>query len=281
MNRSFSASLFAAIGALFLSTVLGACIPAAGIPIETVSYPNRAGADSTTLLVFLPGRGDAMKSFTSHGIVDAVRRQGLNADLIAADVHLGYYREGTVLTRIKHDIVDPARTKGYKHIWLVGTSLGGYGSLLYASRYPDDVEGVVLLGPFLGKQEVIDDIRRAGGIRKWHPHEIRKNTEDEWDKHLWLWIKDNVEQEKFRRRFNDCGSKQQFCAPRIYLGYGRDDRFCEEQTFLASLMPPAQVKTVSGGHTWRTWKELWNRFLNDGIFDDDAAGKPARREGRE
>jgi len=36
-----------------------------------------------------------------------------------------------------------------KRIWLVGTSLGGHGALLYLSEHPRDIYATVVLAPFL------------------------------------------------------------------------------------------------------------------------------------
>ncbi|HTF99786.1 MAG TPA: alpha/beta hydrolase [Nitrospirota bacterium] len=273
MNRANN-ELFLGVMGLLLLFAPAACLPPTTVPIDAIRYPGSTAPAATMLLVFLPGRGDDMTVFKDKGLVDAVRTRGLDADMIAVNAHLGYYLEGTVFTRIKKDIIEPAKARGYHRIWLVGNSLGGYGSVSYARQFPEDIEGVVLLGPFLGKDEVIDEIKSAGGISKWHPSEIRKKTEDEWDKQLWLWIKDNIEQEKFRR--TDC-DRGKACAPRVYLGYGSSDRFSGEQAYLASLLPPSHVKTIRGGHDWRTWGKLWSMFLDAGIFRNDRqTGLPVR-----
>jgi len=78
------------------------------------------------------------------------------------------------------------------------------------------------------------------------------NTEDQWDKHLWMWVKDCVQQKDCFRNF--------------YMGYGRDDRYSDAQALLASSMPSDHVIAIDGGHSWSTWKKLWLRFLGDKIF---------------
>jgi pimeloyl-ACP methyl ester carboxylesterase len=41
-------------------------------------------------------------------------------------------------------------TGGYGHVRAAGISLGGFGALLYASRYPEEVTGILAVAPFLG-----------------------------------------------------------------------------------------------------------------------------------
>lgn len=264
MNRVklFSRSLKSA---LFLGLVFVAgCLQPITVPMETIRYDAPAGQAHRLLFVFLPGNGDPITVFRKEGLVEAVRRRGLPADMVAVNAHIGYYENGTVLTRLKEDVIGPAKAKGYEQIWLVGNSLGGYGSLSYAREYPDDVTGVVLLGPFLGREKSVDEIKRAGGILQWTPAEIKLKTEDEWDKYLWLWIKDRVQQEKLRLSAGECVQKE--CNPKVYLGYGRRDRFSYGQELLASLLSREQVIVIDGGHDWTTWTRLWNLFLDRNIF---------------
>lgn len=251
--------------ALFLTLFLAAgCFQPVTIPMQTIRYDSPNQQAHRLLVVFLPGRGDPITVFQKEGLVEAVRRRGLHADMVAVNAHMGYYANGTVFARLKEDVIGPAKARGYEQIWLVGNSLGGYGSLNYVHEYPDDITGVVLLGPFLGPKKIVDEIKQGGGILQWTPAEIKKGTEDEWDKHLWLWIKDRVQQEKFWFRAEECEQKE--CKPKVYLGYGRGDRFSYGQDFLASLMPPAHVIVIDGGHDWTTWTMLWNMFLDKNIF---------------
>lgn len=251
--------------ALFLSMVFVAgCVQPIKVPMDTVRYEAPDSQAHRLLFVFLPGNGDPITVFRKEGLVEAVRQRGLPADMIAVNAHIGYYMNGTVLTRLKEDVISPAKAKGYKQIWLVGNSLGGYGSLSYIREYPGDVTGVVLLGPFLGRKEIVDEIKQAGGILQWKPTEIKLRTEDEWDKHLWLWVKDGVQQKKFWLWAQEC--VQNGCKPKVYLGYGLGDRFSYSQELLASFMPPTQVIAIDGGHDWTTWTKLWKMFLDRNIF---------------
>jgi pimeloyl-ACP methyl ester carboxylesterase len=261
-KRAPRVSLFATLLAMLS---LSACMPATRIPIDTILYNNGAAQGSHMLFVYLPGRGDDMTAFQDNGLIDAVRKHGLDVDVIAVNAHMGYYMNGTAFTRIREDVIGPARAKGYERIWLIGNSLGGYGSLSYARQYPDDIEGIVLLGPFLGNQALIDEISRAG-LLNWRPVTIKKDTEDEWDKQLWLWIKDRVEQKTFGTGGIACIQEKKSCGPKIYMGYGRSDRFADAQEFLASLLPQDHVFAIEGGHRWGTWKKNWAMVLDNKIF---------------
>ena len=72
----------------------------------------------------------------------------------------------TLPLRLHLDVVLPASARGRQKIWLVGTSLGAMGSLAYVKRYPETVAGVVLLGPYLGEEPILDEIERAGGRKE-------------------------------------------------------------------------------------------------------------------
>lgn len=257
----FSAPLIA----LVLTVFAFGCHQPVRIPIDTILYEAGDSGAPRVLIVFLPGSGDSLSVFQKKGLVEAVRAQGLPADMIAVNAHVGYYMSGTIFMRLKEDVIEPARKKRYKQIWLVGDSLGGYGALSYDRVYPGDITGIVLFGPFLGRREIIDDIKQAGGIQNWHPGDAPEKSDLKWENLLWLWIKDRVQHEQFWLWVR--GSENQKSYPKIYLGYGRDDRFTYAQDFLASLMPPQHVIVIDGGHDWSTWEKLWKMFLDKNIFE--------------
>ena len=67
---------------------------------------------------------------------------------------------------------------GYENIWLLGISMGGLGTLLYASEYPEQVDGVVLLAPFLGDRSAIETIVATGPLEERNG-EITRSLVDE------------------------------------------------------------------------------------------------------
>ena len=98
--------------------------------------------------------------------------------------------------------------------------------------------------PYLGEPEVIGEVGRAGGLVAWHP--AAHGELDDQHK-IWRGLKKYERQEKNRQR--------------VYLGYGRDDKFAEADGLLAAVLPPDQVFTCAGGHDWPTWRILWERIL--------------------
>ncbi len=251
--------------ALLLAVLMYGCIPPTKVPIDTIHYGAGDVKGPRLLFVFLHGNGDRNSVFDKEGFVRAVRARGLPVDMISVDAHIGYYMNGTILMRLKEDVIDPSKARGYEHIWLIGNSLGSIGSLSYARKYPNEIDGVVLLGPYLGDRPLINAIRSAGGLMRWDPGEVLLKTREDDEKQMWIWLKEHGLRGQFRAGAKDC-PKDQGCVPKIYLGYGTNDRFTYAQDLLASLLPPDQVIAIDGGHDWSTWKKLWDRFLDRNIF---------------
>ena len=241
--------------ALSLGGLFYGCYPVAKIPIDAIHYDAKGAKTSRILIIFLPGSGDSITVFQKKDIIDAVRERGLPIDMIAVNAHVGYYMNWSLLTRLKEDVIDPARGSGYNHIWLVGDSMGAYGAISYAKQYPDDITGVVLLGPFLGNEELIAEIKQAGGLQAWRPGAVRENPREEWERGIWTWLGDS---RLANRRYQG-----------MYLGYGHNDRFSYAQDYLASLLPPEQVISIDGGHNWSTWEKIWGMLLDRNIFQVD------------
>ncbi len=226
---------------LFILSFLTSCFPAAKVPVDTLAYPYEKGIRQECLIVFLPGRGDRAGDFEREGFIDRLRKEGLKADAVAVDLHFGYYLNRVAAERLRHDVIVPARERGYGHLWLVGISIGGLAALEYERKYPGEISGIILLAPYLGSDEIADEINRTGGLRRWNPGLV---SESDYERLLWAWIK----------RYDTEGLD----SPLIYLGYGRDDRYAESDRLLESALGPGRALTLQGGHSWTTWKVLWN-----------------------
>jgi pimeloyl-ACP methyl ester carboxylesterase len=237
---------------LFFALISFGCYPQAKIPIETIQYDAQKVQGPRSLIIFLPGNGDSITVFQKQGLIEAVRERELPIDMIAVDAHIGYYANWSILKRLNEDVIRPAKPRAYDQIWLVGDSLGAYGSISYAKQHPDEITGVVLLGPFLGDEELIDEIKQKGGLHSWDPGDITSATREAWERSIWAWFKEYDAKKK--------------SALGIYLGYGRDDRFAYAQDYLATFMLPEHVIAIDGGHNWRTWKKIWLMFLDKKIF---------------
>jgi pimeloyl-ACP methyl ester carboxylesterase len=232
-----------------MASLLASCTPPVTRPIGTVRFSLPEVNRQQTLLVFLPGIRDKSAVFAEEGFISAAQASGIQADMIGVDAHIGYYLEMQFLARLKEDVIDPAKLQGYRNIWLVGISLGGFGSLWYDLENPGDLAGIVALSPYLGEPEVVDEVARAGGLAFWRPAPYGELD----DQHMiWRGLKNYEQQDKNRKR--------------VYLGYGLRDKFAIADGLLAAVLPQGQVFTIEGGHDWATWQTLWNEILKSNAF---------------
>lgn len=199
------------------------------------------------LLVLLPGRFDSPQDLIEHGLVDAVRKRNLDADIVIPDLHFGYYMARTAPDRLHQDVVLPAARQGYARVWLAGISLGGFGALLHA-RDHGPTHGLVLIAPYLGGDRIHEEIRQAGGLRAWNPE---TSQAEEYERDLWKWVRDLSERP----------AASASAAP-VFIGYGVDDDFAPSNRLLASALPGARELAVEGGHDWSPWLAAWEGFLD-------------------
>ena len=251
-------ALAALLTLLPLASLLGSCAAFRPTrePMRTLAL--HEAADARCLLVLLPGRHSRPEAFRRAGFAEAVAARGIAADVVAVDAHLGYYRERTVIDRLHADVLAPARDD-YEAIWVAGTSLGGLGGLLLLRDHPEDVEGVLALAPFLGEDELIAEIAAAGGPRRWEPAE--PPSPGDAGRQLWSLL----------RRVEWTSA-----AP-LYLGWGDRDWVGPANRMLAELLPASLVFNRQGGHDLRTWRALWEDFLDR--VEPCAAGGAAAGEG--
>src|SRR5205814_4112206 len=97
------------------------------------------GAVANTRVLFLPAAYTGPDDFVQAGFVAAVRERGLPLDLVFADINLQHLTDRTILRRVRHELVLPARALGCESIWICGISLGGFIGLAYAERYSSEV----------------------------------------------------------------------------------------------------------------------------------------------
>lgn len=215
-------------------------------------WPPRARvAAGRTLLVFLPGRGTRARDFERLGFYEALPADG-DADTVAVDLTLLYYLQRSMVDRLHDDVVRPARAAGYRRIVIVGVSMGSLGAMLYDDVHPGELDGVVMLGPFLGRREVVGEIERDGGLRDWRLGAPR--TERDYQRQLWLHLQDLLASERPRR-------------PALTIGYGTADRYGDGQRLLAANLPRDRVFTVAGGsHNWEVWRKLWGEIVRAGAL---------------
>jgi pimeloyl-ACP methyl ester carboxylesterase len=213
-------------------------------PLPMVASTNGAPAAST-LVVFLPGRGDRMEDFEREGLRAVMTQAGIRADWIAVDAHLGYYLNRSVVDALRADVLQPARARGYRRIVVVGVSLGGLGALLCARDAPGLTDALVLLAPYLGDRAgFFAEVQRAGGPAAWAAG--RSGRADDVAVELWTFL-----------------GQQHARLPPTWLGWGESDRLAAGHRLLAPLLPTGRVRVIAGGHTWPIWRELWRALCEE------------------
>src|SRR5262245_4460108 len=197
-------------------------LPAATAPVPATLYRASESGRARRLVVLVPGRGSRGGDFERRGFIAAARARGLDADLMAVDLHFGYYLKDDPLARLRDDVLQPARAAGYEEIHLAGISVGAAGALALARAHPPEIASLVLLGPFLGPDVMIEEIAAAGGLGRWSPSAASLTGSFEpFFVRNW---------EHLRRLAADPG------APPLLLAFGASDRFAAAQRLLADLL---------------------------------------------
>jgi pimeloyl-ACP methyl ester carboxylesterase len=210
--------------------------------MRTILEPAETGAMAPTRVLLLPAAYTTPDDFLREGFVKAVRHRVLPVDLVFVELKLQHLTDRTILRRLRHEVVLPARALGCRSIWLGGISLGGFVALAYAERYPLEIDGLCLFAPYLGNHIVTGEIERANGVHEWTPGEL---ADDDDERRIWRFIKEH------RARPSP-----------LHLGFGRDDRFADSHRIMASALAPESVDVVPGGHEWPVWRQLWENFLD-------------------
>jgi pimeloyl-ACP methyl ester carboxylesterase len=210
--------------------------------MRVILEPAENGMVAPTRVLLLPAAYTTLEDFAREGFVRAVRERVLPVDLVFVELKLQHLTDRTILRRLRHEIVLPARALGCRSIWLGGISLGGFVALAYAERYLQEIDGLCLFAPYLGNHMVVSEIERANGVDGWTPGEL---ADDDDERRIWRFI------------------KQQRSRPsRLHLGFGSDDRFAHSHRLMAAALAPQNVDIVPGGHEWPAWRRLWENFLD-------------------
>jgi pimeloyl-ACP methyl ester carboxylesterase len=209
------------------------------------------GEHGQCLFVFLPGRRDRASDFDRRGFITLAQRRIPGLDCVAVEATLGYYVNGSLADRLQREIIDPARALGYRKIWLVGVSMGGLGAFFHERVYPGEVNGLILLAPFLGDdRKLFAEIDAAGGAVTWavaQPAAAGKPKKSEFQRELW--------------RFLGRLPLDQTLQLQIWMAYGDADRLLPGIERLRSVIPPERVFRFKGGHTWEVWTMGFNVIL--------------------
>jgi alpha-beta hydrolase superfamily lysophospholipase len=224
-------------------------------PLRTVEYgSSQQQQPAKCLFVLLPGAGDPAERFRDQGFVEDLQNSNRSIDIRATDATLGYYMKGTLLDRLEADVITPAKARGDEEIWLMGPSMGGLGSLLYSRVHTAEVTGVLAIAPFLGDQDLIEEIAAAGGLAQWQapPRVDDAMCRDNYQRELGRWLQ--------------AATQGREPAPAIFLGYGTSDRLSRADSLLAEALPASRVFVTTGGHEWPAWRRVLASFLQSPEF---------------
>ncbi|MGH8230510.1 MAG: hypothetical protein ACRESY_01670 [Steroidobacteraceae bacterium] len=198
----------------------------------------------TTRVVLLPGAYHVLEDFVSAGFDQAVREHAPAVELVLADPEPAHLNDRSWLAGLRQQLTGAGAAARQ---WLGGISLGGYMALRLAADSTQGLTGLCLLAPYLGNRAVVAEaaaaLAAAAGRRHWPPTAL---APDDDDRRVW----------GFATRL-----ATRTTAPRLFLGFGSDDRFAQAQRLLARLLPPDATEVIPGGHDWPVWRALWRRFL--------------------
>lgn len=205
----------------------------------------RSGAP--ILLVLLPGAYMTANDLVTAGFFEAVAQRRLPLDLLAVDLDLAAISGGTALPALQTEILAPARTEGYRKVWLGGISLGGLLALCHVADTPGAADGLCLIAPYPGSRLTTNAIASSGGLAGWTP-DARQLGDPEF--RMWRWLQE---------------PPAGFPA---FVGWGSGDRFASGMQQIAACFPPQTACCVPGGHDWPAWRALWDHFLDRGTLAD-------------
>lgn len=249
IRRRIRAACIGVVTALQLGCV--ALMPAP-TPMHTVEYGSTS-KPAKCLFVLLPGAGDHAERFREQGFIEDLQNSERSLDIRAVDATMGYYVKGTLLDRLETDVITPAKARGYEEIWLLGPSMGGLGALLYSRAHSAEVTGVLAIAPFLGDEDLIEEIAAAGGLEQWQaPPRVDSMSRDNYQRELWRWLQ--------------AVTQGREVAPALFLGYGTSDRLSRADSLLAAALPTSHVFLTAGGHEWPTWRHVLASFLQSPEF---------------
>lgn len=245
--------------------LLTACYPVgkASVPIPFAIVP--APQPAHRLVIFLPGRGDGLDGLKKSGIAQIIQREWPDADVELAGLTMAYYIEGHPTQRLHDEILQPARQHGYREIWLAGTSLGGLGALSYDRDYPGEIDGMLLMAPYLGDGSIPREIIQAGGLARWNPGPQEAVNPQTWQRELWRYLKQWPSEPGKTRH--------------VWLAYGDSDRLRHDIELMSPGLSASHVFVLPGGHSWKVWKVAAPRLLQAAALE--ARTPPAHESARQ
>jgi pimeloyl-ACP methyl ester carboxylesterase len=210
--------------------------------LQTVPPPDAAAAlRCRRRIILLPAAFQGLVQFRHNGFDTALQASTSCTELLFAAPRLAHLNDRRWLPALYEQLIAPARERGLE-TWLGGVSLGGFMALRLAAQYPDELDGLCLLAPYLGSRIVAAELEHCADLSD----DVLDEDDDE--RRIWRYVT------RLDRRMH---------PTQIFLGFGADDRFADTQRLLARALPDAGVTTqvVAGGHDWSVWRTLWDTFI--------------------
>lgn len=205
------------------------------IPISMVAAPQPA----TRLVVVLPGRGDSLDGLVDTGVAEVIQQQWPDADVLLTGLTMPFYTARDAEQRLHDEVITPRRQSHDGEIWLLGVSLGGMGALMYDRRYPGEIDGMILLSPFLGRARIHREIRAAGGLASWQADPVQAMGPDSFESELWRYLQGWTARPQRTRT--------------VWVAYGANEPFRKPIALMAPLLPAGHAIELPGRHNWKLW----------------------------
>ena len=232
----------------FLAMLTG-CMPAAHRPDRPlpVEWHPATTQPASRAVIVLPGRSDDLAGLRASGVADAIHGAWPDADVLLVELSLGDYQRGNGPQRLHDEVMPDVRRRGYREVWLSGASMGGMGTLLYDRVYPGDVDGLILLAPYLGDADLHREIVAAGGLRSWNAGPPAEVDTAHWQRELWRHLQTLT------------GGATQ--SRRVWVAWGESDPLRTPISLFAGSLPSAQTLERDGGHRWSVWTPAMGELL--------------------
>ncbi len=213
------------------------------IPTQFVAAPKQA----QRVVVMLPGRGDDLGGLQKRSTAQIIQTEWPDADVVLTGLTMPYYLGGVATRRLHDEVIAPLKHRGYRQIWLAGISLGGMGALEYDHDYPGEIDGMLLLSPYLGKDDVQREIRDAGGLAAWNPGPEKPVGPETFTRELWR---------SLQRWSNDPARRQS-----VWLAYGENEPLRVPIEMMSPQLPASHVIMLPGHHDWKLWEPAMKQLL--------------------
>jgi hypothetical protein len=223
--------------------VLSACAELAELPVERNRETIAATqGDHDKLVVVLAEISDTVGELKRAGIAEAIQRGMPDADVELIAMPLPFTSKGQPANNIHNDIVQPAKSRGYREIYLAGVSKGALEAIMYEREHRGEIQGLVLISPVIGKDALINEIEDAGRLSTWNPGALPREIDrhaaprEAW-RHMKSWIGDRA-----RTR-------------NVWLICGQDDPASPTAKIIADVLPRRNVVFLPGNRDWKAWTQ--------------------------